>query len=402
MSQQKIYDAAIIGGGIVGTATAMSLQELGFKSVIVLEAENKLAAHQTGNNSGVIHSGLYYNPGSLKAKNCVEGRKLMYKFCEHHNIKHDRCGKLVVALKPDEVALLRSLEERGKANGLKGIRRLSAEELKEYEPHVTGLAGLFIAETGIVDYNQVTETYAKIIMENGGEVKTKNKFLALHRDNETIVVDTVAGEYKAKFLVNCAGLYSDKVAKICGVNPGLQIIPFRGEYFKLKKEKEHLVKNLIYPVPDLQFPFLGVHFTRMIKGGVEAGPNAVLAFKREGYSHKDFSANDILEMVAYSGFWKMAAKYYKMGIGEFYRSLNKNAFVKALQKLVPEVEHDDLSQGGAGVRAQAVDPSGNLVDDFRIVEAEKMIHVLNAPSPAATASISIGRTIVGLVKKNFG
>ena len=402
MSQPKIYDVAIIGGGIVGTATAMALQELGFKSVIVLEAENKLAAHQTGNNSGVIHSGLYYKPGSLKARNCVEGREFMYKFCEQYNIKHDRCGKLVVAVKKEEVALLQNLEENGKANGLKGIKRLNSEELKEYEPHVSGLAGLFIAETGIVDYNQVTETYAKIIMENGGEVKTKSKFLALLRDNGILVVDTIAGEYKARFLVNCAGLYSDRVAKICGVNSGLQIIPFRGEYYKLKKEKENLVNNLIYPVPDPQFPFLGVHFTRMIKGGVEVGPNAVLAFKREGYSHKDFSVTDILEMVAYSGFWKMATKYYKMGLGEFYRSLNKNAFVKALQKLVPEVEHDDLTQGGAGVRAQAVEQNGNLVDDFRIVEAEKMIHVLNAPSPAATASISIGKTIADKVKMNFG
>ena len=401
MAQQKIYDAAIIGGGIVGTATAMSLQELGFKSVIVLEAENKLAAHQTGNNSGVIHSGLYYKPGSLKAKNCVDGRELMYKFCEQHNIKHDRCGKLVIAVKQEEVPMLQNLEERGKANGLTGIKRLTSEELKEYEPHANGLAGLFIAETGIVDYNQVTETYAKIIIENGGEVKTNHKFLALAKENNILIIATMAGEFRTKFLVNCAGLYSDKVAKICGVNPGLQIIPFRGEYYKLKKEKEHLVKNLIYPVPDPQFPFLGVHFTRMIKGGVEAGPNAVLAFKREGYSHKDFSATDILEMAAYSGFWKMAGKYYKMGIGEFYRSLNKNAFVKALQKLVPEIEHDDLTQGGAGVRAQAVEPNGKLVDDFRIAEAEKMIHVLNAPSPAATASISIGRTIAGLVKKNF-
>jgi len=400
MPNQKIYDAAIVGGGIVGTATAMALQQNGIRNVIVLEAESKLAAHQTGNNSGVIHSGLYYKPGSLKAKNCVEGRELMYKFCEQHNIKHDKCGKLVVANKQEEIPQLQMLEERGKANGLTGIKRLTSEELKEYEPHVAGLAGLVIAETGIVDYNQVTETYAKIIIENGGEVKTNHKFLALAKENNILIIATMAGEFRTKFLVNCAGLYSDKVAKICGVNPGLQIIPFRGEYYKLKKEKEHLVKNLIYPVPDPQFPFLGVHFTRMIKGGVEAGPNAVLAFKREGYSHKDFSPTEILEMAAYSGFWKMASKYYKMGIGEFYRSLNKNAFVRALQKLVPEVEHDDLTQGGAGVRAQAVDPNGNLVDDFRIVEAEKMIHVLNAPSPAATASISIGRTIAGLVKKD--
>ena len=312
-----------------------------------------------------------------------------------------RCGKLVIATRQEEIPQLQMLEERGKANGLTEIKRLNSEDLKEYEPHVAGLAGLFIAETGIVDYNQVTETYAKIIIENGGEVKTNHKFLALAKENNILIIATMAGEFRTKFLVNCAGLYSDKVAKICGVNPGLQIIPFRGEYYKLKKEKEHLVKNLIYPVPDARFPFLGVHFTRMIKGGVEAGPNAVLAFKREGYSHKDFSATDILEMAAYPGFWKMASKHYKMGIGEFYRSLNKNAFVKALQKLVPEVEHDDLSQGGAGVRAQAVDPNGNLIDDFRIVEAEKMIHVLNAPSPAATASISIGKTIAGLVKNKF-
>jgi len=401
MPNQKIYDAAIVGGGIVGTATAMALQQNGIRNVIVLEAESKLAAHQTGNNSGVIHSGLYYKPGSLKAKNCVEGRELMYKFCEQHNIKHDRCGKLVIATRQEEIPQLQMLEERGKANGLNGIKRLKSEELKEYEPHANGLAGLFIAETGIVDYNQVTETYAKIIIENGGEVKTKSKFLALAKENNVLIIATMAGEFRTKFLVNCAGLYSDRVAKICGVNPGLQIIPFRGEYYKLKKEKEHLVRNLIYPVPDTRFPFLGVHFTRMIKGGVEAGPNAVLAFKREGYSHKDFSATDILEMIAYSGFWKMAGKYYKMGIGEFYRSFNKNAFVRALQKLVPEVRHDDLTQGGAGVRAQAVDPNGNLVDDFRIIEAEKMIHVLNAPSPAATASISIGKTIAWLVKKNF-
>ena len=379
----------------------MALQEIGIHSVLVLEAENKLAAHQTGNNSGVIHSGLYYKPGSLKAKNCVEGRELMYKFCEQHDIKHDRCGKLVVAIRQEEIPQLQMLEERGKANGLTGIKRLTSDELKEYEPHVNGLAGLFIAETGIVDYNQVTETYARIILENGGEVKTNRKFLALAKENNTLIIATMAGEFRTKFLVNCAGLYSDKVAKICGVSPGLQIIPFRGEYYKLKKEKEHLVKNLIYPVPDTRFPFLGVHFTRMIKGGVEAGPNAVLAFKREGYSHKDFSATDILEMAAYSGFWKMAGKYYKMGMGEFYRSLNKNAFVRALQKLVPEIEHDDLTQGGAGVRAQAVDSNGNLIDDFRIVEAEKMIHVLNAPSPAATASISIGGTIANKVKERL-
>lgn len=401
MPQQKIHDIAIIGGGIVGTATAMALQGIGINTVLVLEAEDKLAAHQTGNNSGVIHSGLYYKPGSLKAKNCVKGREQLYSFCEKYNIPHERCGKLVVAVNTKEAQKLNDLEERGKANGLNGIKRLNADELKEYEPHVKGLAGLLIPETGIVDYNQVTEAYAKVILENGGEVKTKNKFLALHNDGNTLIIATLAGEYRAKFLINCAGLYSDRVAKLCGVNPGLQIIPFRGEYYKLKEEKEHLVKNLIYPVPDPQFPFLGVHFTRMINGGIEAGPNAVLAFKREGYNRKDFSAVDLLEMASYKGFWKMASKHYKMGFGEFYRSLSKKAFVKALQKLLPEIKFDDLAQGGAGVRAQAVDPNGNLVDDFRIVEAEKMIHVLNAPSPAATASISIGRTIAEKVKDHF-
>jgi L-2-hydroxyglutarate oxidase len=400
-SKSKIYDVVIIGGGIIGTATAMALQELGIHSILVLEAENKLAAHQTGNNSGVIHSGVYYKSGSLKAKNCVEGRELMYNFCEQHNIKHEKCGKLIVAVRKEEINTLQYLEERGRANGLAGIKRLNTEELKEYEPHVCGLEGLFVAETGIVDFNDVTETYAKIILQNGGEIKTNNKFLALLKDEEILVISTNAGEYKSKFLINCAGLYSDRVAKICGVNPGLQIIPFRGEYYKLKKEKEYLIKNLIYPVPDPRFPFLGVHFTRMIKGGVEAGPNAVLAFKREGYTRKDFSAVDILEMVAYSGFWKMASKYYKTGFSEFYRSLNKDAFLRALKKLVPEVEYVDLIRGGAGVRAQAVDLNGNLIDDFRIVEARNMIHVLNAPSPAATASISIGRTIAKLVKKNF-
>lgn len=398
MSHPKIYNVAIIGGGIVGTATAMALQEIGIQNVVVLEAESKLAAHQTGNNSGVIHSGLYYKPGSLKAKNCVEGRELMYKFCEQYNIKHERCGKLVVATRKDEVPLLELLEERGKANGLIGIKRLNSDELNDYEPYVSGLGGLLIRETGIVDYNQVTETFAKIIMEYGGEIKTNSKFLKLRKEHGLLVLETSAGEYKAKFLVNCAGLYSDRVAKLCGVNPGLKIIPFRGEYFKLKKEKEHLVKNLIYPVPDTRFPFLGVHFTRMIKGGVEAGPNAVLAFKREGYSRKDFSLPETLDMLKYMGFWRMAAKYYKMGIGEFYRSFNKSAFVKALQILIPEIQHEDLTRGGAGVRAQAVDLNGNLIDDFRIVEAESMIHVLNAPSPAATASISIGRTIAGIVK----
>ena len=395
----KIYDIAIIGGGIVGTATALNLQKKGNYKIVILEAEYHLATHQTGNNSGVIHSGLYYKPGSLKAKNCTLGRELLYKFCEENNIKHEQCGKLVIATNENEIPALNELERRGKENGLKQIKRTSKEELKEYEPHVNGIDGLFVGETGIVDYKDVVNVYKKLILEKDGEIKTNSRFRNLNREDGTLILETESGEVRTKFLVNCAGLQSDRVAKLCSVEPGLQIVPFRGEYYKIKKEKEHLVKNLIYPVPDPKFPFLGVHFTRMIKGGIEAGPNAVLAFKREGYKHSDISFPDMLEMSTYPGFWKMAAKHYKMGFHEFYRSFSKPTFVKALQKLIPEIGHDDVYREGAGVRAQALEPDGKLVDDFRIIEAEKMIHVLNAP--AATASLSIGQTISELIKKNF-
>jgi len=398
---QNTYDIAIIGGGIVGTATTLNLQKRGNYKIVILEAEDKLAAHQTGNNSGVIHSGLYYKPGSLKAKNCALGRELMYQFCEENDIKHEKCGKLVVATNENEIASLNELERRGIENGLKKIKRLSKEELKEYEPHVKGIEGLFVGETGIVDYKDVVEAYSKIIIKNGGKIKTKSRFLKLIKDSSGLVLETESGEVKAKFLVNCGGLQSDRIAKLCGVEPGLQIIPFRGEYYKIRKEKEHLVNNLIYPVPDPRFPFLGVHFTRMIKGGIEAGPNAVLAFKREGYTHADISIPDILRMITYNGFWKMAARHYKMGFREFHRSFSKSAFVEALQRLIPEILYDDIYREGAGVRAQALEPDGKLVDDFRIIEAEKMIHVLNAPSPAATASLSIGESISDLIIKNI-
>ncbi len=390
-------DVIIIGGGIVGMATAMLLKEKRNIPVTVIEAENELASHQTGNNSGVIHSGLYYKPGSLKAKNCVEGRERMYRFCEENNIKHEHCGKIVVATEESEIPLLKMLEERGAANGLKGIKRLRGDEIKKYEPYAAGIAGLFVPETGIVDYTPVTKKYSEIFQHRDGEVKTNCRFLSLIIENDRLILETTQEEFQCSLLVNCGGLYSDRIAKKCGVNPGLQIIPFRGEYYKLKKEKEYLVKNLIYPVPDPEFPFLGVHFTRMIKGGVEAGPNAVLAFKREGYSHNDFSITDVLQMAAFPGFWKMAAKYYKMGFKEFYRSLSKAAFVKSLQKLIPEITEEDIEPGGAGVRAQALERDGKLTDDFRIVESEKMIHVLNAPSPAATASLSIGDKISELI-----
>ena len=391
----------IIGGGIVGLASAMLLKQNSDYSVTVIEAEHEPASHQTGNNSGVIHSGLYYKPGSLKAKNCVEGRERMYRFCEENDIRHERCGKLVVAVDETEISPLQMLEERGRANGLKGIKKLRGDEIKEYEPHAAGIAGLLVPETGIVDYKQVTDTYLQKFIENGGEFLNDCRFINLQKENNSLIIETTQGELHCKLLVNCGGLYSDRIAKICGVDPGLQIVPFRGEYYKIKNEKEFLVKNLIYPVPDPKFPFLGVHFTRMIKGGVEAGPNAVLAFKREGYSRTDFSFSDVLQMASFPGFWKMASKHYKMGFKEYYRSLVKSSFVHSLQKLIPEITGDDIEPGGAGVRAQALERDGSLTDDFRIVETKDMVHVLNAPSPAATASLSIGDKIAMLIKNKL-
>ncbi len=382
-------------------ATAMALATSSHPNLVVLEAEDRLAAHQTGNNSGVIHSGLYYKPGSLKARNCVEGRLAMYRFCEEHNIAHENCGKVVVATNQEELAALAKLEERGFANGLEDVRRLTAEEIKEFEPHAAGIAGLHVPYTGIVDYIQVTKTYGEIVKSAGGEICTRTRVLKFHSSNQEFVLETSQGEVHCLNLINCAGLHSDAVARMCGVNPGLQIIPFRGEYYEVVPEKQDLVHNLLYPVPDPRFPFLGVHFTRMIKGGLEAGPNAVIAFKREGYQFWDISLGDLLRYFTYTGFWRMGFKYWRMGFGEIYRSLSKPAFVKALQHLVPELTANDIHRSGAGVRAQALEPNGNLVDDFRIVEAERMVHVLNAPSPAATASISIGKSIADMAAKNF-
>jgi L-2-hydroxyglutarate oxidase len=400
--QNRKYDVLIVGGGIVGMATALKLSEQTKARIAVIEAEKHVAAHQTGNNSGVIHSGLYYRPGSLKAKNCVEGRKAMYAFCEEHDIPHDRCGKLVVATHEEEIPRMKDLFERGQANGLEGLRWLKGEELKEYEPHVNGIAGLLVPETGIVDYTKVTETMARLVQEAGHDVFTGHRFESLKKHSDYLEVITNRRTFEASHLVNCGGLQSDRIARKCGVDPGLKIVPFRGEYYKIKPEKRYLVKNLIYPVPDPEFPFLGVHFTRMIDGGREAGPNAVLAFKREGYSKFSFSLKDTLETFTYPGFLHLAGKYLKTGLAEYYRSFFKPAFVKALQRLIPEIQSGDLEPGGAGVRAQALEKNGFLVDDFRIVEAERMIHVLNAPSPAATASLSIGRTIAEMVVKNFG
>lgn len=397
------YDIAIVGGGIVGAATAMSLAARGSsRRIVLLEAEDRLAAHQTGNNSGVIHSGLYYKPGSLKATNCVAGREALYRFCAEEGIPHDRCGKIVVATSEDELPRLENLEKRGGANGLEGIRRLDPDGIREREPHIRGIAGLWVPHTGIVDYTAVTEAFARRFKERGGEVRLKTRLRSLRRQAGGLVLFTEAGEIEALNLVNCAGLQSDRVARLCGVEPGVRIVPFRGEYYKLHPSKHHLVRNLVYPVPDPQFPFLGVHFTRMIGGGVEAGPNAVLAFKREGYTRSSFSLRDSFETFTFPGALKLFSKHWKMGLGEFYRSFNKRAFLTALQRLLPELELNDLAPGGAGVRAQAVARDGGIVDDFRIVEAERMIHVLNAPSPAATASISIGESIAAMAEQRFG
>jgi L-2-hydroxyglutarate oxidase len=396
------YDIAIIGGGIIGTATAMALTRPGNLSLVVLEAEDRLAAHQTGNNSGVIHSGLYYRPGSLKAKNCVEGREALYRFCKENGIPHERCGKVVVATSEEEIPRLEELHRRGTENGLEGLRKLGSDEIREFEPHVTGVAGLHVPDTGIVDFTRVTETYGEKVRAVAGEIRTGTRVTGMARESGGIVLETSGGRVSCRSLVNCAGLQCDRVARMCGVDPGLRIIPFRGEYYDLVEERWSLVKNLIYPVPDPRFPFLGVHFTRMIHGGIEAGPNAVLAFARQGYRKTDISPRDLIDTLTYGGFWRMAVKYWRMGMGEFHRSFSKRAFVRALQRLLPEIGEKDVHPGGAGVRAQAVEPDGSLADDFRIVEAERMVHVLNAPSPAATASISIGEKIAEMCRRNFG
>jgi L-2-hydroxyglutarate oxidase len=397
----KPYDVAIIGGGIIGMATAMALTESYRLSLVVLEAEDRVAAHQSGHNSGVIHSGLYYKPGSLKARNCVEGRELLYRFCQENGVSYERCGKIVVATRESELPALDELERRGRANALIGLRRLGPAEIREYEPAATGISGLSVPETGIVDFAAVTRAYATRVRQRGGEVRLGTRLRRCRRRPDELVLETTRGDVRCRHLINCGGLWADRVARLCGVEPGVDIVPFRGEYHELAPRARSLVRGLIYPVPDPRFPFLGVHFTRTIHGGVEAGPNAILALSRRGYSAWSVCLRDALEMVTYGGFWRLAVRYWKTGVGEVYRSLNKPALARALQRLVPAIRTDDLRLAGAGVRAQAVDPSGALVDDFHIVEAERMIHVLNAPSPAATASISIGRMIAGMAGKAF-
>ncbi|MFI5378669.1 MAG: L-2-hydroxyglutarate oxidase [Tepidisphaerales bacterium] len=387
------FDVAVIGGGIVGLATAMTLTSEHAISIIVLEAEGALAAHQTGHNSGVIHSGLYYKPGSLKARLCTEGRQSLVNFCQQRNIRHELCGKVVVAISESELPALDELQRRGTAIGLADLRRLSIEEIREREPHAAGIAGLRVRETGIVNYTRVAEEYAKVLQELGGQVHTSSRVFAVTPSPDAIVLHTTQGEIECRGLVNCAGLQSDRVARMCGLRPQVQIVPFRGEYYKLSQDAWRLCKHLIYPVPDPAFPFLGVHFTRMIDGGIEAGPNAVLALARHGYRWSDINLRDLAETLTFAGFWRLARKYWRPGLGEMHRSLSRNAFLASLRRLMPDLQPAHLLPGGSGVRAQAMHATGAMVDDFHIQTAPRMIHVLNAPSPAATASIAIGQYI---------
>lgn len=397
------YDVVIIGGGIVGLATAFKILELHPQTKLcVVEKENAVAKHQTGNNSGVIHSGIYYKPQSLKATNCIRGYHLLLDFCEKENIKYELCGKVVVATQKHELQALTNVFSRGVENGLQGIRKINASEIKEIEPHCTGIEGIFVPQTGIIDYTEVSEKYATVIKRLGGEIFFNEKVVKINLKNADSEVITYNKTFQTKLVINCAGLYSDKITGLTKPNVDYRIIPFRGEYYMIKPEKQYLVKNLIYPVPDPAFPFLGVHFTRMVHGGVEAGPNAVFAFKREGYKRTDFDLGETWEAITWKGFQKVAFKYWKTGLGEFYRSFSKTAFTKALQRLIPEIQKNDLVEGGAGVRAQACDRTGGLVDDFLIIEDKAIINVGNAPSPAATSSLSIGLTVAELAVKKMG
>ena len=397
------YDVAIIGGGIVGLATARGLLErFPSLSLVICEKESELGTHQTGHNSGVIHSGIYYKPGSYKAKLCVEGARLAVEFCDAHGIKYDRCGKVIVATSQEEIPRLRTLHERGLANGVPGVTMIEAERVREIEPHVRALAGIHSPNTAIVDWGEVALAFGRDLAARGVTIERNFPVTAITRvRGGGVAVSTTQHSITARRIVNCAGLYSDVVARLAGAEPEVQIVPFRGEYYMLRPEREHLVHGLIYPVPDPEFPFLGVHFTRTIHGEVEAGPNAVLAFAREGYGWKTARPGELLGTLRYRGFWSMARKYWRTGAYEVYRSLSKAAFVKALQRLVPELKPEDVKAGGSGVRAQAVRPDGSLLDDFSIVTSADAIHVLNAPSPGATASLAIGRHIAGLAGQTF-
>jgi L-2-hydroxyglutarate oxidase LhgO len=397
------YGVIIVGGGIVGLSVALEItQRFPRLRTLLLEKEDRVAKHQSSHNSGVIHSGIYYKPGSLKAKLCVAGAAAMVEFCRAHGIPHSICGKVIVATRPEELQSLEELRRRGEANGVAGVRLIGSAELRELEPSASGLNALVVPSTGVTDYAAVCDKYAELIVERGGSILTSAEVLSLKRGASEIVAETKRGAFSTTYFINCAGLFSDRISRMAGDEPEVTIAPFRGEYYDLTPERSSLVRALIYPVPDPRFPFLGVHFTRRISGRVDAGPNAVLAFRREGYRRTDFKLKDLASSLAFPGFWRMGARYWRSGFDEVHRSFSKAAFVRALQRMVPAVRDEDLVPGGSGVRAQALKRDGTLVDDFQFVQSGNVLHVLNVPSPAATASLMIGRSIVEMAHKNVG
>jgi L-2-hydroxyglutarate oxidase len=398
----QLYDGAIVGGGIVGLATARALSgRHPSLRLVILEKEDELATHQTGHNSGVIHTGIYYKPGSLKATLCVQGVERLIAFCDAHGIAYERCGKVIVATDESEIPALEELHRRGVANGVPDLEMIGPEQLHELEPHAAGISALHSPTTAIVDFREVANAMAADLRAKGTDIVTGTKVTGARRDGERIRIETKGSEVTTRFVVNCAGLYADRIARMMGADPDVQIVPFRGEYYFLRPERQNLVRGLIYPVPDPQFPFLGVHFTRTVHGGIEAGPNAVLAFAREGYTKGRIRPRELWEIARYPGFRAVARRYWRVGLGEYRRSFSKRAFVKALRRLVPDLAYNDVVRGGAGVRAQAVGREGAMLDDFSIVRSDSAIHVLNAPSPAATSSLAIGDHIAGLVEEQF-
>jgi L-2-hydroxyglutarate oxidase LhgO len=396
------HDIAILGGGIVGLATAYNLTERYPRlRVLVVEKEAAVGEHQTGHNSGVLHSGIYYKPGTLRATNCRTGKQAMERFCAEHGVPFDICGKVIVAVNDAELPALDRIFERGQQNGVLA-EMIGPERLKKLEPHTAGVRAIHVPEAGIVNYRQVCRKMAELLSERGGEVRTGTRVLSIRSEPTQVAIQTTAGDFTADYAVSCCGLYSDRVARLAGRQIATQIVPFRGEYYELKPEAQHLCRNLIYPVPDPSFPFLGVHFTRMIEGGVECGPNAVLAFAREGYRKTDVNLGDLCETLAYPGFRKLAWKYWRVGAGEMWRSWSKAAFVHALSRLIPEIRSEHLVPARAGVRAQSLSPDGSLVDDFVIEPDGRVVHVLNAPSPAATSSLNVGRLVVDKLAEQLG
>jgi (S)-2-hydroxyglutarate dehydrogenase len=396
-------EVVIIGAGIVGLATGLELtSRFPGISLAIVEKESVVAGHQSSHNSGVIHSGINYKPGSLKAKLCAEGREALLRFCQEYTVPYDICGKVIVATKESELPQLEDLYRRGNKNGLNGLRMLTDNEIREFEPYASGIRGIHVPNTGIVDYAKVAQKYAELIASRGGAIHLSHEVTAMKRSCGNTVVETTRGPLQTKLVINCAGLQSDRVSRMANAQLDLTIVPFRGEYYEVVPAKHHYLKGLLYPVPDPQFPFLGVHFTRRIGGGIEAGPNAVLAMKREGYQKNSFDVGDVFEYARFPGFWTMAARHWRMSVGEYRRSWSKAAFVRALQRLIPELAQEDLVPGASGVRAQALDNNGNLVDDFHFVYTDGMVHVCNVPSPAATASLAIAKYIVDTAVQHLG